>query len=339
MKYRYVGKTGLSVSRICLGTMTFGQEGWGCDEATAAELVAAFVANGGNFIDTADVYSEGRSEQFLGRALIGRSRDDLVIASKCFFRQGASPNSRGLSRKHILAACEASLRRLNTDYIDLYQVHGPDPVTPIEETLRALDDLVRQGKVRYVGCSNLYAWQLVQANLLARQQGMTEFCCAQHLYNLITRDVEREILPACQSLGLGFICWSPMAGGMLSGKYSQTASPIEGSRIAQRAKMEVPRFWHERGFRITEGLRRVSERMGVPAQKLALAWLLGAPGVTAVIAGVRTVAQVLENCEAGSYDLEASVWRELNDLAEYDQGYPANWIAMNATPQFQDVER
>ncbi len=338
MKYRYLGKTGLSVSRVCLVTMTFGQEGWGCEEGTAREIVAAFLGQGANFIDTADVYSDGRSEEILGRALGARNRDELVIASKCFFRRGPSSNSRGLSRKHILSACEASLRRLKLDYLDLYQIHGPDPAAPIEETLRALDDLVRQGKVRYVGCSNLFAWQIVQANLVARHHGLTEFCSAQHLFNLIVRDVEREILPACRSFGLGMICWSPLAGGMLSGKYQEAENPLAGSRIAQRANAEVPRFWHERGFKVTASLRKLAERLGESPQLLALAWLLSTPGVTSVIAGVRTVEQIRENCKAGTYELDVSVRQELNELAAFDVGYPANWIALNGSPQFEDVE-
>lgn len=339
MKYRYLGQTGLAVSRVCLGTMTFGQEGWGCDEAAANEILHTFLEQGGNFIDTADVYSNGASEQILGRALKDLKRDELVIASKGFFRRGPTALQRGLSRKHIISACEASLRRLNIDYLDLYQIHGPDPQTPIEETLRALDDLVRQGKVRYIGCSNLFAWQIVQANLLARQQGLAEFCSAQHLFNLILRDVEREILPACRNMGLGMICWSPMAGGMLSGKYTHAEAPLAGSRIALRAQAEVPRFWHERGFRITSGLREVATRLSESPQLLALAWLLATPGVTAVIAGVRDATQMLENCKAGSYELPPEVWEELDRLAEFDRGYPATWIALNATPQFQDVER
>jgi len=338
MKYRYLGRTGLSVARVCLGTMTFGQEGWGCDESAARELVATFIANGGNFMDTADVYSDGRSEQILGSSIQGRNRDELVIASKCFFRQGPSPLSRGLSRKHIISACESSLRRLKTDYIDLYQIHGPDPVTPIEETLRALTDLVHQGKVRYIGCSNLYAWQIVQANLIARQHGLSEFCSAQHLYNLISRDVEREIVPACQNLGVGVVCWSPLAGGMLSGKYQEAKTPEAGSRIAQRAKMEVPRFWHERGFRIAAGLCSVAQRIGESPQLLAMSWLLGAAGVTSAIAGVRSVDQLLQSCRAVNYEMDPSVWSELDELAHYDRGYPADWVASNAA-QFLDSER
>ena len=185
MKYRYVGNTGLAVSRVCLGTMTFGTEGWGCDEKTSIALVRTFVEAGGNFIDTADLYSSGTSEEYTGKALKDFNRTDIVLATKCWFRTADTPNARGLSRKHIMEACEASLRRLDTDFIDLYQLHGPDPYTPVEETMRAMDDLVRQGKVRYIGCSNLYAWQFVKANAAAQLMGTERLVCGQYLYNLI----------------------------------------------------------------------------------------------------------------------------------------------------------
>jgi aryl-alcohol dehydrogenase-like predicted oxidoreductase len=339
MKYRTLGRTGLNVSRVCLGTMTFGQEGWGCDEATAGSIVSTFLDAGGNFIDTADVYSAGRSEEFLGRALQSKPRHQVVLATKCFFARGPSPNERGLSRKHILRSCEESLRRLQTDYIDLYQIHGPDPVTPIEETLRALDDLVRDGKVRYLGVSNLYAWQIVKANLTAERLGLERFCSAQHLYNLISRDVEREVLPACRDQGVGMICWSPLAGGFLSGKYQDTPMPPEGTRIAQRAAAEVPRFWHERGKRLAQGVLELAQAGGCKPEELALGWLLAQAGVTSVIVGTRSVEQLESNLVVGERDLSRETLAELDRLAIHDLGYPHSWIALNGAAQFQDIER
>jgi aryl-alcohol dehydrogenase-like predicted oxidoreductase len=326
MKYRYLGETGLLVSRVCLGTMTFGNKEWGCDEATAKQITRTFLDAGGDFIDTADIYSNGLSEQILSECLKGVPRDDLVIGTKCFFKMGASPNAKGLSRKHIFAACEASLARLGTDYIDLYQVHGPDPRTPIEETLRALDDLVRHGKVRYVGCSNLYGWQVVKANAAAEKINAERFVSGQYLYNLIARDIEREILPACAAEGMGVICWSPLGSGMLTGKYRKADAPETGSRMQLAAVHEMPRYWHERGFHVVEELNRVSAETGVPQVRLALSWLLHDPRISAVIVGSRSKGQLAESLLAGDWDMPEPVWGKLNDASQIDMGYPKQWI-------------
>ena len=225
MKYRYLGRSGLLVSRICLGTMTFGNKDWGCDLDTARAIVKSFVAGGGNFIDTADMYSGGESEKMLADILKDCRRDDIVLATKAWFPTGEPVTARGLSRKHIVEACEASLKRLGTDFIDLYQFHGPDPFTPMEESLRAADDLIRAGKVRYLGCSNFYGWQIARSNGIAERRGFEKLVSAQHLYNLVRRDIEREVLPAAEAEGLGMICWSPLAAGMLSGKYRGQDKP------------------------------------------------------------------------------------------------------------------
>ena len=230
MKYRYLGNSGLLVSRLCLGTMTFGMKDWGCDRETAVAITHKFLDAGGNFIDTADMYSQGVSEEMLGEAIGGLDRDDLVLATKCWFRMRPSPNAKGLSRKHILEAVEASLRRLGTDYLDLYQVHGPDPFTPMEETMRTLDDLVRGGKVRYIGCSNYYGWQIAKAQGIADRRQLTRFVSGQHMYNLLRRDIEREVLPACADAGMGMLCWSPLGGGMLTGKYRRQPDPPHPKR-------------------------------------------------------------------------------------------------------------
>jgi aryl-alcohol dehydrogenase-like predicted oxidoreductase len=338
MKYRQMGGTGLMVSRICLGAMTFGTEGWGCDQATAKTIVGQFVAAGGNFIDTADTYSGGRSEQFLGTIVKEFSRDDLVIATKCYSKVGMGPNDLGLSRKHIIAACEASLRRLQIDYIDLYQIHGPDPRTPYEETMRAMDDLVRQGKVRYIGCSNLYAWQIMKANTVAALHNLERFSCAQHMYNLVIRDVEREILPVCADQGLGFICWSPLASGLLTGKYQKTAAPEAGSRIAQRPKLDIPRFWHERGFQVVEAVAELSKKTGKSASQVALAWLLGDRRVTAVICGVHKPEQLAENLAVGEWELPGELRSELSEAAFFEPGYPHSWIENNYNENYPEYK-
>ena len=228
MEYARLGNTGLMVSELCLGCMTFGQE---ADEETSGEIVGRFLDAGGNFLDTADVYSNGVSEEITGRAL--RSvRDDVVLATKVRFPMGEGPNDVGLSRKHIMQGCEDSLRRLGTDYIDLYQVHCWDAATPLEETLSALTDLVRSGKVRYIGVSNFTGWQLMRSLDVSEASGFERFVCLQPQYSLVERNIEREVLPVCVEEGLGVIPWSPLGGGFLSGKYRRDEEPPEGSRIA-----------------------------------------------------------------------------------------------------------
>jgi aryl-alcohol dehydrogenase-like predicted oxidoreductase len=338
MKYRYVGNTGLLVSRVCLGAMTFGNREWGCDEKTSIALTGQFLDGGGNFIDTADMYSRGESERFLGKALKGVRRGDVVLATKCFFRMDDTPNAKGLSRKHIVEACEASLKRLQTDFIDLYQIHGPDPHTPFEETMRSLDDLVRQGKVRYVGCSNLHAWQIMKANGISRLMNLEPLVCGQYQYNLIIRDVEREILPACGDQGMGFICWSPLAAGMLTGKYRRTDRPDEGTRIAHTAQFTVPRFWHERGFSIIEAALQVAKEAGKSPAQIALSWLLHDRRVTSVIAGTRTTEQLEDNLHAGEWDMPDELWQRLDSAAAFDHGYPRQWMDLVYPMTFGEEE-
>ncbi|MCA9260531.1 MAG: aldo/keto reductase [Planctomycetales bacterium] len=327
MKYRYLGQSGLLVSRICLGTMTFGMEGWGCDERQALALTRRFIEGGGNFIDTADMYSHGVAEQMLGKAIAEHPREDLVIATKCWFRMRPAPNAKGLSRKHILAAADDSLRRLGVDYIDLYQLHGPDPFTPLEETLRAVDDLVRVGKVRYVGCSNFYAWQLVKANALADRLGYAKFISGQHLYNLLRRDVEREILPACDDQGMGLLCWSAIAGGLLTGKYDKNRGPAADSRVGLRAKIDLPRYWNDESFRVIDEVLAVAAECNVPPAQVALAWLLGDRRVASVIVGAKTPEQVADWLPAGDWDLPADHRRRLSEAVPFQHGYPHDWMA------------
>ena len=326
MKYRYLGNSGLLVSRICLGTMTFGMKDWGCDYPTSAALTNAFIQAGGNFIDTADMYSNGISEEYVGKAMAAHRRDDLVLATKGWFRMGKTPNNKGLSRKHIMEAANASLQRLGTDYIDLYQMHGPDPHTPIEETMRAMDDLVRSGKVRYIGCSNFYGWQIVKANAAADARGLTRMISAQHMYNLLRRDVEREILPACEDQGLGLMCWSPLASGLLTGKYDYTNGPEVGSRVGLRADIDLPRYWNENSFRVIDEVKEVAKEFSKTPAQVALSWLLFDGRVASVIIGSRKGKQLSEGLESGEWDLPPEQYIRLANVVPFALGYPREWI-------------
>lgn len=326
MKYRYLGNSGLLVSRICLGTMTFGTPGWGCDQKESVAITRRFIDAGGNFIDTADMYSAGVSEEMTGAAISGVDRDDLVLASKCWFRMKPSPNAKGLSRKHIFEAIDASLRRLNTDYLDLYQLHGPDPFTPLEETMRAMDDLVRCGKVRYIGCSNFYGWQIVKANAVAQQHDWTRLVSGQHMYNLLRRDIEREVLPACADQGLGMLCWSPLAGGMLTGKYQKDAGPADDSRVGLRREIDLPRYWNDNSFRIIDEVVAVARETDHTPAQVALAWLLYDQRVTSVIVGSRTADQLTSSLVAGDWDLTDEQYDRLSNVVPFEFGYPREWI-------------
>ncbi len=338
MKYRYLGRSGLLVSRLCLGTMTFGNAQWGCDQDTASAIVARFIEGGGNFIDTADMYSGGESERMLGIALRQHRRDDLVIATKCWFPTGPAATGRGLSRKHIVESCDASLKRLGLDHIDLYQFHGPDPHTPIEESLGAADDLVRQGKVRYLGCSNFFAWQIAKTQGVAALHELTPFVSAQHLYNLLRRDIEREILPACDDQGLGMICWSPLAAGMLSGKYRDQDKPGQDSRIGHQAAITLPRYWFDDALKLIDLVVAIAARLNQTPSQVALSWLLGDRRVTAAIIGARRPEQVEENLVAGEFDLPGEVRQELTDAMPLKLGYPHEWMAINMPSTFGKAE-
>ncbi len=338
MKYRHLGRSGLLVSRLCLGTMTFGNKDWGCDQETSSAIVAKFIEGGGNFIDTANGYSGGESERMLGVALRDHARDDLVIATKCWFPTNQAPTSRGLSRKHIIEACEKSLKRLGLDYIDLYQFHGPDPYTPIEETMRAADDLVRSGKVRYLGCSNFYGWQIAKANTLADAKGYEPLISAQHLYNLVRRDIEREILPACEDSGLGMICWSPLAAGMLTGKYRDQQAPDAQSRIGHQAAVALPRYWFDDALKMIDMVVETAARLGHTPSQVALSWLFGDRRITAAIIGARRVEQVAENMEAGDIDLPQDVRDALTAAMPLKLGYPHEWTEINMQSAFSQSE-
>ena len=321
MKYRFLGKSGLLVSRIALGTMTFGTDNWGCTESEAHAILKVYLDAGGNFIDCADVYAGGRSEEIVGFFLPHVNRDELVIASKCYFPMGPRPNQAGLSRKHILASCEASLKRLRTDYLDLFYIHGPDPVTSYEETLRALDDLVRQGKVRYLGCSNLFGWQVAKAAGVAARMGLEPLSAGQYIYSLIHRELERELVPATVDHGIGLTAYSPLGAGLLTGKYKGMNEPAPGTRHFFRTQVDGPRFWNQQGFRTAEILEQVALESAVPMARLAIGWPLGRKFVSAVIIGAKSVDQLKANLENGDWDMPADIWNVLEERTRPDDEY------------------
>jgi aryl-alcohol dehydrogenase-like predicted oxidoreductase len=326
MKYRQLADTGVFVSELCLGTMTFGGSGqiWeaigGLDQKAADAIVHRALDAGINFVDTANVYSGGESETQLGRAL-GSRRRDVILATKVRGRMGKEPNQVGLSRLHILEAAEASLKRLGTDYIDLYQIHRFDSLTNIEDTLRALDDLVRAGKVRYIGCSNLAAWQLMKALAVSREQRLERFRCTQSYYSLAGRELERETIPLLEDQGLGLLVWSPLAGGFLSGKFTREG----GDRSARRSKFDFPPVNKERGFAIVDALKGLAPRYGGSIPQVALSWILANRTVTSVIVGAKTVAQLDDNLKAIDVTLSAEDKGALDEVSKLTVEYPA-WM-------------
>lgn len=329
MRYRQLGRTGLRVSEICLGAMTFGEapgfmHGVACDEGESRRILDRALEAGVNFIDTANLYGRGLSEEILGRAL-GERRDRVVLATKVRGAMGEGANDRGLSRAHVLAACEASLRRLRTDHIDLYQVHWPDFETPIEETLRALDDLVRSGKVRYIGCSNYPAWLLARAIGISELHGLARFDCAQVQYNLLVRDIEREILPLCRAEGVGLTAWSPLASGMLSGKYRRDAPPPAGSRLDVWQETRT-RLFNETSWRVVDRVAQLAARRETTPARVALAWVLAQKGVTSVIIGARSVAQLEDNLGAADLHLGDEDLAALDEVSRPADSYPEGFL-------------
>jgi len=321
MRYRFLGSSGLLISRITLGTMTFGAPDWGCDEQEAHAILKRFLDGGGNSIDAADVYAGGRAEEIIGTFLQETPREQVVLASKCYFPMGTQPNQYGLSRKHIISACEASLRRLRTDYIDLYYLHGPDPIAPLEETLRAFDGLVRQGKVRYIGVSNLFAWQIAKASGVSARMNLEPLIAGQYIYSLIHREPEREIIPAAVDHGLGILCYGAIGAGLLTGKYKGMTEPPKGSRMQRRAQIDGTRFWHPKGFKVAQVVEQVSQKTGVPMAKLAIAWPLRRRFVASVIVGVRTCEQLASNMEPGDWDVPEDVWKTLEEQTRPEEEY------------------
>jgi aryl-alcohol dehydrogenase-like predicted oxidoreductase len=326
MKFRQLADTGVFVSELCLGAMTFGGRGqqWqvigGLDQPEVDALVHRALDAGINFIDTADVYSAGESETLLGRALAGR-RQDVVLATKVRGRMGKGPNQVGLSRLHIVAAVEDSLRRLGTDYIDLYQVHRFDPLTDLEDTLRALDDLIHAGKVRYIGCSNFAAWQMMKALAISRAEHLERFRCTQSYYSLAGRELEREIVPLLVDQRLGLLVWSPLAGGFLSGKFTRNS----GDDSARRATFDFPPVNKDKGFDVLDVLARVAADHHATVPQTALAWILSKEIVTSVIIGARRLPQLDDNLKAVDVELSADAIAALDEVSRLTPEYPA-WM-------------
>ncbi|HKS91004.1 MAG TPA: aldo/keto reductase, partial [Tepidiformaceae bacterium] len=325
MQHTRLGRTGLQVSRLCLGTMTFGLQ---CDEPTSVAILDRAAAGGVTFIDTADVYplggtpeTAGRTEEIVGRWLKGR-RDRFILATKCFGRSGPARWDQGNSRKHILDAVDASLRRLQTDYIDLYQLHGPDPSTPIDETLRALEDLVRWGKVRYVGCSNFMAYQVARAIGRSEALNIVRFDSVQPRYNLLFREIERELLPLCLEEGIGVIPYNPIAGGLLSGKHNP-GTPPEGTRftLGTAGGRYQDRYWHEGMFETVEAMRPIAAEADMSMPQLAIAWVMSHPAITAPIIGASRPDQLDDTLSAAERPLLPEIKTKLDELtALYRQG-------------------
>ena len=330
MKYKQLGNTGLLVSRLCLGTMTFG-DGDGVyehigavDQEVADALVRASIEAGVNFLDTADIYSHGRSEERLGQCLrnLGIARDDVVLATKGYMRMGPGRNAIGASRGHIVAAVEASLKRLQVDHIDLYQIHQSDRLTPIDETLRALDDLVRQGKIRYIGCSNWPAWKVALAFGAAERRDRARFETVQAYYSLAGRDVEREMIPLLEHEKAGLLVWSPLAGGLLSGKYDRNNPSPAGAR---RSGFDFPVVDKDRAWAAIDSLRPIAEAHGCSPARVALAWLLSRPAVTSVIIGAKRPDQLDDNLAAMDLQLSEDELASLEAVSALPPEYPG-WM-------------
>jgi aryl-alcohol dehydrogenase-like predicted oxidoreductase len=332
MRYNPLGRTGLFVSELCLGTMTFGSGGRfqaiaGLGQSEADALLKGAIDAGVNFIDTANVYSEGQSETITGQAIrnLGLRREDVVLATKVFGTMGEGPLDGGATRGHIMDQVKASLKRLNTDHIDLYQIHGWDAATPIEETVRALDDLVRQGHVRYVGVSNWAAWQIAKALGIAERTGAARFQSVQSYYTLVGRDLERELVPMMQSEGLGLMVWSPLAGGYLSGKYRG------GEGKGRREAFTFPPVDETRGNAVLDAMDPIAQAHGVSVAQVALAWLLHQPVVTSVIIGAKRQDQLDDNLAAVAIDLSDAELRTLDEVSRLPAEYPGWMFGMQGT--------
>ena len=347
MRNKPLGRTGLFVSELCLGTMTFGGSTgiWhqigDLNQADAERLIGQAIDAGINFIDTADVYAGGASEQITGQALknLKVPRENVVVATKVFGDTGPGPNARGASRGHILDCVKASLQRLQLDHIDLYQIHGFDNATPIEETMRALDQLVRHGHVRYVGVSNWAAWQIVKALGIAEKLGLSRFESLQAYYTVAGRDLERELIPMLASEGLGLMVWSPLAGGLLSGKYGRDQQAEEGSR---RTQFDFPPVDRPRAFDCVDAMRPIAQAHGVSVAQIALAWLLYQPQVTSVIIGAKRPDQLTDNLAATQVVLSADELSTLDAASRLPAEYPGWMLARQGeyrSKQLQDAQR
>jgi aryl-alcohol dehydrogenase-like predicted oxidoreductase len=333
MQYQQLGNTGVFVSRLCLGAMTFGGKGTmfeaigALEQKETDELVGQALDGGINFIDTANIYADGQSEIQVGKAL-GSRRKDVVLATKVFARMGPGPNETGLSRLHITQQAEASLKRLNTDYIDLYQIHGYDPLAPFEETLSALTDLVRQGKVLYIGCSNLAAWQIMKSLAISNAERFAKWVTLQAYYSIAGRDLEREIVPLLEDQKLGLLPWSPLAGGFLTGKFTRAGS---SDADARREKFNFPPVNVEKAYGIVEVMQKIASRRNASVAQIALAWLLHQPVVTSVIIGAKKSSQLKDNLGAIDVKLDAEELKELDAVSRLAPEYPGWMLNLPST--------
>jgi aryl-alcohol dehydrogenase-like predicted oxidoreductase len=336
MNLRRLGNTGVRVSELCLGTMNFGMADWGIREEESLKILKAYFDAGGNFIDTADVYSKGVSEEICAKAIKGR-RDEIILATKGHFpltkRFGEPPdhpNALGSSRRHLTQALNDSLKRLKTDYIDLYQTHCWDEFTPIEETLSTLNDFVRSGKVRYIGLSNYVAWQIAEARQLCIRFNWEPYVTAQMQYSLVCRDVEPGVIPVCQRYGIGLLPWSPLGGGVLAGKYNRSLKGPKNSRFGEKpdpANQWRTHFVNERNVRIAEAVTALAKELKTSPTAVSIAWLLDRPTVSSVIIGPKSLAQLKDNLAACEVDLTAAHRKRLDEASALAAPYPAAFIA------------
>jgi aryl-alcohol dehydrogenase-like predicted oxidoreductase len=327
MKYKILGNTGLKVSSICLGTMNYGGKGFfnymgNLNQNEADEQIKTVIEAGVNFIDTANIYSEGLSEEMIGQAIknLSINRDDLVLATKVRGSMGAGENNRGLSRKHIVQEVEASLKRLKTDYIDLYQIHTSDPITPIEETIRVLDDLVKSGKIRYFGASNVAAWHLMKGLAYSDNNNLNRFASLQANYSLDTRDIEREIVPLLNDQKVGLMVWSPLSGGLLSGKYKRDLNTEKG----RLNEFPFPPFNEERAYNVLDVLYPMAAQKNVSVPQLALAWLMHQNVVSSVIIGATKLHQLQDNLKSVDVTFTVEELKQLNAVSQLKPEYPGN---------------
>lgn len=333
MKFKPLGRSGLIVSELCLGTMVFGEDSTrAAEETTAVRLIHRFLYSGGNHIDTANLYAEGRSEEIVGKAIKDR-RDQVVLATKVRFPMGEGPNELGLSRYHIMRSVEDSLRRLQTDTIDLLYMHAWDPLTPVEESVRAFNDLVTAGKVRYIAVSNFKAWQMMKALSVSDRHGWVRFIAAQYQYSLVERNIELEFIDLCLSEGLGIVPWGAIGGGFLSGKYRREESPQDG-RLAMMPD-DTEESWNrrniDRNWRILDVMDDiVTTYDGLTHSQVALAWLLAQPAVDSVLIGIRTEAQLEDNLRAVEVQLSSDELARLNEVSAQEEGYPYRFLEMYA---------
>ncbi|SEM83648.1 aldo/keto reductase [Paenibacillus sp. OV219] len=322
MEYRLLGRSGLAVSELCLGTMTFGNT---TSETDSISMVHRFMEQGGNFLDTANVYVGGLSEEIVGRAIKDR-RSDVVLATKVRFATSTNANGVGVSRKHIMDAVEASLKRLDTDYIDLYQVHVWDHATPIEETLRALDDLVTAGKVRYIGCSNFFAWQLMKSLAVSDWNRYVRFISIQPQYSLVSREMDREMISLCLEENVGIIPWAPLGGGFLTGRYG-AEEPTSGRLTSKVGESSWANRSTSNNFAVLEAVRQAAKELDKTPAQVALAWLLRREGITSPIFGASTLAQYEENMGAIGWSIPEAVWKQLDEVSALPSEYPNRFIA------------